>query len=84
MHKKILLTGSWCGPCQFLKKDLEAQGITVQTEDIDQPEGQALVQKYKIKSIPTLLEYREDAEDQRDFYVTSGAQDIIERLKKNV
>lgn len=52
----ILFTASWCGVCPSVKKwiDEEYNGVLgIRIVDIDKDE-ENLVQKYKVKSLPTL------------------------------
>lgn len=52
----ILFTANWCGVCPAVKKwiDEEYNGVLdVRFVDIDKDED-GLVQKYKVKSLPTL------------------------------
>lgn len=84
MKKIVLLSASWCGPCQILKQRLKNENISVDIVDIDDEVGSNLVKRFSIKSVPTLVEYYEDAPDMRDHLATIGADNIVERLKKNV
>lgn len=76
---RTILSGSWCGPCQMLKQRLKDQNIDIPILDIDDTEGRELVTKYKVRSIPTLLEVEEDKH-----FLYVGPDDILERLTKNV
>lgn len=87
MIKRTLLSATWCGPCQFLKNRLAEQANYLPILDIDSPEGMELVQKYKIRTVPTLLEIDEDntgPEGASEVHTFHGADDILERLKKDV
>lgn len=53
--KLIKLFADWCGPCKVLEKTLQDHNIEHRSVYIDSPEGDALVLKHGIKSIPTLL-----------------------------
>jgi thiol-disulfide isomerase/thioredoxin len=85
MKKTILLSATWCGPCKFLKDRLAAENITVDILDVDSPDGSDLVKKYKVRSVPTLLEIedfsREDEPLENVKWYT-GPTDILDYLQK--
>jgi thioredoxin 1 len=58
----VTFTGTWCPPCHALKPTLEALAreradVLVLTVDVDAQQGVA--QRYGVRSIPTLLLFRE-------------------------
>lgn len=44
-----------CGPCKVLENNLRKSKIKYDNINIDSEEGEKLIEKYSIKSIPTLL-----------------------------
>jgi thiol-disulfide isomerase/thioredoxin len=63
MIKKIVdASASWCGPCRVFantfKKVSEMEkykGIEFKSIDIEEDEGELYVEKYNIRSVPTIL-----------------------------
>lgn len=63
MIKKIVdAKASWCGPCRVFantfKKVSEMEkykGIEFKSIDIEEDEGELYVEKYNIRSVPTIL-----------------------------
>lgn len=53
MVKIYRFTASWCQPCKQLAKVLEAESIDIPVYDIET--NKELVEKYKIKSVPTIV-----------------------------
>jgi thiol-disulfide isomerase/thioredoxin len=66
MIKKILkFEGSWCAPCKALNKTLsqeEFNDIEIVKIDIDEESNSELIGKYKIRSIPTLIYFKDGIE----------------------
>lgn len=51
-------TASWCGPCQRIKpkiEQLKRAGYCVIVVDVDESDNQYLVKKYKVSTIPLLI-----------------------------
>ena len=63
MTKKLLLKfeADWCGPCQQIKpvvaaiQEQFADQLAVNTIDVDSADHGLLLQKYNIRSVPTLV-----------------------------
>ncbi len=59
MTKVKLFSATWCSNCKPVKSvltTLEGEGlITVDSVDIDTPEGMELAQEFSVKSIPTVV-----------------------------
>ena len=53
--KLIKLYSDTCGPCKALENNLIKSKIKYDNVNIDSEEGEKLIEKYSIKSIPTLL-----------------------------
>jgi thioredoxin 1 len=76
MKQLKLLTASWCGPCHALKNRLEKQNISVDLVDIDQEKE--LVQKYSVRSVPTLLVI-----DGESCEKVNGSEEIVAKILAN-
>lgn len=52
----------WCGPCKtqapILKQVAEELGVRVRVIKIDVDQNQAIASRYKIKSVPTLMIFK--------------------------
>ena len=64
--EKVVLVdffGTWCGPCQalmpILKDVKEALGERLKIVKIDIDKNQSLAQKYQVRSVPTMILFKE-------------------------
>ena len=73
-----LATAPWCGPCQTVKAMLAAKGLKVDIVDID--DSPEFAEKYGIRSIPTLLVFRNDEVKEQ---VTGDPGRILEVVREN-
>ena len=66
MNKEILkFEAVWCMPCKTLSKTLEHsdfEDVTIKKIDIDEESNSELVEKYNIRSIPTLVYFKDGIE----------------------
>lgn len=53
--KIIKVFSESCGPCKVLEKNLAEAGIEHESVNVDSEEGDLIVDKYKIRAVPTLL-----------------------------
>lgn len=58
----VKFAGTWCPPCRALQPTLDALArdrtdVLVLSVDVD--ESQSLAQKYEVRSVPTLLAFRD-------------------------
>ena len=53
--KLIKIYSKTCGPCKVLEKNLKESGVKYDNVDITSKEGETLVEKYNIRTVPTLL-----------------------------
>ena len=54
----------WCGPCKMIAPILEeiaaaVTGLKIVKLDIDEKESREIVEKYDVRSVPTLLFFKE-------------------------
>lgn len=72
-YKLLKFSATWCGPCKVLAKKLESFDICPIVElDIEDENNEQFVEKYKIKSVPTLVLVSGDEELKR----WNGLQDL--------
>jgi thioredoxin 1 len=61
-------TAAWCGPCKALTKTFENNKRTfkkIKRLKVDLDEHQELAKKYNIKSVPTILLFKNGQESKR-------------------
>jgi thioredoxin 1 len=61
-------TAAWCGPCKALTRTFENNKTAfkkIKRCKVDLDEHQALAKKYNIKSVPTLLLFKNGQESKR-------------------
>lgn len=58
---------TWCGPCKMLIKELEKASKEVDDYflKVDIDEAQLLARKYNVKSVPTLILFKNGIEQER-------------------
>ena len=55
MNKIIKLYADWCGPCKVLESNLQLANIPHESVDIQSEEGCDIVNKDKVRTVPTLI-----------------------------
>jgi thioredoxin 1 len=62
----LLFNASWCGPCkrmkEFIKNNIEKLNKKIILIDVD--ECRDIANKYKVRSYPTLISFKEGLQDQ--------------------
>lgn len=53
--KIIKFYSDTCGPCRVLDTNLQRAGIAYEAVNANSDENDALVEKYKIRAVPTLI-----------------------------
>jgi thioredoxin 1 len=59
---------TWCSPCKMLKKTLDSilpEFPEIQSQDVDVDDYPELSKEYKIKSVPTVILFKDGVESQR-------------------
>lgn len=90
MSLKLLKFGAeWCAPCKKQKEEFSNNPIDIEIQEIDidnaTPDELELMDKYKIKSIPTMLIINSIGEVKEKFcgFTTSSKiTDVINKLQK--
>lgn len=69
--KLLKFSAQWCGPCKMQATEFKNNPIDIDIQEIDidstNPEDAALVQKYKIMSIPNMVIVNSEGEIQARF-----------------
>lgn len=77
---------TWCGPCKMqspiLEQVKEKVGDTANVIKIDVDRNEALAQRYRIQSVPTLIVFR-NGEPQWRGSGLHQADDLIEHIKRS-
>lgn len=63
--KIIKFYSDTCGPCRVLDTNLQRAGIAYEAVNANSDENDALVEKYKIRAVPTLIKEDNDRNDQQ-------------------
>ena len=53
--KVLKIYSKTCGPCKVLENNLQLAGIPHESVDIQSEEGCDIVDKYKVRTVPTLI-----------------------------
>lgn len=53
--KVLKIYSRTCGPCKVLENNLQLAGIPHENVDIQSVEGENIIDKYEIKTVPTLI-----------------------------
>lgn len=80
----IKFAATWCAPCKFVGKTIEKvlpDFPSVKFQDIDIDDFPALAKNYKIRSVPTVIVFRDGAENTK--LVGNFTEDCLkEKLKE--
>lgn len=73
----------WCGPCRMIASTIEELAETEQVVKVNTDECNMLAQKLGIRSIPTILVYKDGVEVEREMGAKSKQQfqDLIDKHK---
>ena len=58
--KVIKIYSDTCGPCKVLEKNLTLAGVPHESVNILSEEAEDIIEKYEIRSVPTLLVFNND------------------------
>lgn len=89
--KKILdCSAAWCGPCKALSTTFDKvsnmekyKDIDFEKVDIDTDEGADVVEKFKIRSIPTLVLLDENGEELDKVFGNIQEDKLLETIDKH-
>lgn len=77
MDRVLKFSAKWCGPCQGLKMAMADVDFGIPIEDVDIDENPDIAIEYGIRSVPTMILIRNDAEAKR----MSGVKSVEEIRK---
>lgn len=60
--KVIKIYSDTCGPCKVLEKNLTLAGVPHESVNILSEEAEDIIEKYEIRSVPTLLVFNDKGE----------------------
>jgi thioredoxin-like negative regulator of GroEL len=80
MKEIYKFTATWCNPCKNLTKQLEAKGIFIPGCDVDEPEVKPLLEKFGVRSVPTIV-ILEKGEVLHKFVGSSLTAEMYDALK---
>lgn len=63
MRKFLKFESPWCGACKQLDKMLNKSDLPIEHIDVDDDKNEALIEKYKVKSLPTIVLIDEDGNE---------------------
>lgn len=63
MRKFLKFEAPWCGACKQLDKILNKSDLPIEHIDVDDDKNEALIEKYKVKSLPTIVLIDEDGNE---------------------
>lgn len=72
-------SATWCQPCKSLTQHLATKGISLEEYDIDNPANKALMEKYNIRSVPTVVV--DDGERVQTFVGSTMTPELLEAVK---
>lgn len=72
-------SATWCQPCKSLTQRLATKGISLEEYDIDNPANKALMEKYNIRSVPTVVV--DDGERVQTFVGSTMTPELLEAVK---
>lgn len=55
MKQVYKFSATWCQPCKTLTNWLASKGITLPEYDIDNPDTKPLLQRFGVRSVPTVV-----------------------------
>jgi glutaredoxin len=55
MKQIYKFSAAWCQPCKTLTARLKQKDITLPEYDIDNPDNKVLMERYNIRSVPTIV-----------------------------
>ena len=53
--KILKIYSKTCGPCKVLENNLQLAGIPHESVDVQSAQGEDIVDKYEVKTVPTLI-----------------------------
>lgn len=74
----LKFSGQYCTPCKMLAKEFEKYNLSINVKEVDVEEDFELVEKYKIKSVPTTILIDDNGNENKRWI---GTFNVKEELK---
>jgi len=76
-NMKILkFEAEWCGPCKQMDKVIETIDFDVEIDKIDIDDNREALEKYGVRSVPTLIRVDDEGVELDRLIGAQGAEDI--------
>ena len=76
--KVLKIYSKTCGPCKVLENNLQLAGIPHESIDIESIQGEDIIAKYEIRTVPTLILVDDDGKVIKRHTGLLGVQELKE------
>lgn len=74
--KILKFEAEWCGPCKQMDKVIETIDFDVEIDKIDIDDNREALEKYSVRSVPTLIRVDDEGVELDRLIGSQGAEDI--------
>jgi len=74
--KILKFEAEWCGPCKQMDKVIETIDFDVEIDKIDIDDNREALEKYNVRSVPTLIRVDDEGVELDRLIGAQGAEDI--------
>ncbi|MDB4396123.1 thioredoxin family protein [bacterium] len=74
--KILKFEATWCGPCKQMDKVIETIDFDVEIDKIDIDDNREALEKYSVRSVPTLIRVDDEGVELDRLIGSQGAEDI--------